>query len=419
MVLLREEQIKHRVGETAMQVADQLVEYANPYTPGSSLKKRGLIEGFGLDFFTPPTVASRYTTAEIQKRFLRTFQLNDLKGVSFEFGIATLGPLGNNIFEKTSPRFFKVYEDTAHNYSVVRGLRDPSSAGFMGEAIGVSELLIVVVPGIKDIVVRSLRWNIAASILFTLAILAAFYFTIRTMIQQKKISEMKTDFINNMTHEFKTPLATISLAVDALKNEKLKEDHEKRAYFTNIIKDENKRMNKQVETILQAAQMDRQEVQLNTKTLHVHGVIQKALDNLSLQIQEKNGTVSLQLSAGNDLMEADEMHLTNLVSNLLDNAVKYAGNELFIRISTRNPSRHSIRIAVEDKGIGMTKETVGRIFEKFYRAHTGNLHNVKGFGLGLSYVKTMVEAHRGKIKVESVPGKGSTFTIDFPLIKAS
>lgn len=185
MVLLREEQIKHRVGETAMQVADQLVEYANPYTPGSSLKKRGLIEGFGLDFFTPPTVASRYTTAEIQKRFLRTFQLNDLKGVSFEFGIATLGPLGNNIFEKTSPRFFKVYEDTAHNYSVVRGLRDPSSAGFMGEAIGVNELLIVVVPGIKDIVVRSLRWNIAASILFTLAILAAFYFTIRTMIQQK------------------------------------------------------------------------------------------------------------------------------------------------------------------------------------------------------------------------------------------
>ena len=220
-----------------------------------------------------------------------------------------------------------------------------------------------------------------------------------------------------MTHEFKTPLATISLAVDALKNDKLREDHDKRAYFTGIIKDENKRMNQQVETILQAAQMERQAVQLNMKVLHLHDVIQKALDNLSLQIEEKHGTVSLQLGATNDLMEADEMHLTNLISNLLDNAVKYAGAELFIRVTTRNTSRNNIRIAVEDRGIGMSKETVGRAFEKFYRAHTGNLHNVKGFGLGLSYVKTMVEAHRGKIKVESVLGKGSTFTIDFPIYK--
>jgi two-component system phosphate regulon sensor histidine kinase PhoR len=219
-----------------------------------------------------------------------------------------------------------------------------------------------------------------------------------------------------MTHEFKTPLATISLAVDALKNEKVLGNREKMSYFTGIIKEENKRMNKQVETILQAALLDKQEVQLNLKKLHAHDLINSALNNIQLQVEEKKGKLQVNLAATKDLLMADEVHFTNLINNLLDNAVKYSKDNLQITITTQNTGNH-FKIKIEDNGIGMNKETLSRIFEKFYRAHTGNVHNVKGFGLGLSYVKTMVDAHHGTIKAESVVGKGSTFNISFPLAK--
>jgi two-component system phosphate regulon sensor histidine kinase PhoR len=253
---------------------------------------------------------------------------------------------------------------------------------------------------------------------FTIIIICAFFITVRALIKQKKLSEIKSDFINNMTHEFKTPLATISLAVDALKNEKVINDRDKMNYFTGIIKEENKRMNKQVETILQAALLDKQEVQLNLKKMHAHELITSALNNINLQVDDKSGHLEVNLSATNDLLLADDVHFTNLVSNLLDNAVKYSKDNLLIKISTQNTG-NTFRIKIEDNGIGMNKETLSRIFEKFYRAHTGNLHNVKGFGLGLSYVKTMVEAHKGSIKAESTPGKGTSFLLIFPLAKAN
>ena len=187
-------------------------------------------------------------------------------------------------------------------------------------------------------------------------------------------------------------------------------------YFSGIIKEENKRMNKHVETILQAALMDRQEVQLNKKPLHVHQLIMEVLENYTLQLKEKKGRVEVHLNAKKDLVDGDEVHLRNLFSNLIDNAVKYSKENLVLRISTSNNAK-SLSIRFEDNGIGMSKETVRRIFEKFYRAHTGNLHNVKGFGLGLSYVKTIVDAHHGKIRAESTLGKGSVFTLEFPLLK--
>jgi two-component system, OmpR family, phosphate regulon sensor histidine kinase PhoR len=255
---------------------------------------------------------------------------------------------------------------------------------------------------------------IGGAILFTLILCTAFYVTVHALYRQKKMSEIKNDFINNMTHEFKTPLATISLAVDAMRNEKVLQDRQKMDYFSSIIKEENKRMNKQVETILQASLMDRQEIQLNRKPIHVHQVIRAVLDNFNLQLADKNGEAALQLKADNDLIEGDEIHFSNLISNLVDNAVKYSKDNLLIRVSTFNIGKN-ISIRIEDNGIGMNKETQKRIFEKFYRAHTGNLHNVKGFGLGLSYVKTMVDAHGGKIRVESTIGKGTTFIIEMPL----
>jgi two-component system phosphate regulon sensor histidine kinase PhoR len=315
-----------------------------------------------------------------------------------------------------TPRFMDMALDSVHNKKSFYPLTPVG--GSLLESLAPEEVLIILVPEFKSYIFQSLGWLIAGSVLFTIIIVTAFFLTFGTLIRQKKLSEMKSDFINNMTHELKTPLATISLAVDALKNEKVLSNDEKRLYFTHMIRDENKRMNKHVETILQAAQMDRNEIQLNKKDIHVHEVIQKVLNNLQLQVQEKNGKVEMQLNASNDLMEADEVHFTNLINNLMDNAVKYSKEEepLLLKVSTKNTGKY-IRVTVEDNGIGMSKETVSRVFEKFYRAHTGNVHNVKGFGLGLSYVKTMTEAHDGKIKVESVLGKGSTFIAEFPLKK--
>jgi two-component system, OmpR family, phosphate regulon sensor histidine kinase PhoR len=177
-------------------------------------------------------------------------------------------------------------------------------------------------------------------------------------------------------------------------------------------------MNKHVETILQSALLDRQEVRLNLKPLYVHQVIRDVLENFELQLQHKHGTTSLNLNAANDLIAADEVHFTNLISNLIDNAIKYSkdNQDLFIKITTHNTNKHLI-IRIEDNGIGMSKESQRKIFEKFYRAHTGNIHNVKGFGLGLSYVKTMVDAHNGRIKVDSTLGKGTTFTIEMHVAK--
>jgi len=239
------------------------------------------------------------------------------------------------------------------------------------------------------------------------------------MLRQKKMSEIKNDFINNMTHEFKTPLATISLAVDALKNEKVMSNPDKMTYFSSIIKEENQRMNRQVETILKAALMEKQEVQLMLRPLHVHQVIKEVTGNFILQLEDKKGKADIELKAENDLIDADEVHLSNLINNLIDNSIKYSKDNVppEIRIITTSDEK-KIYIRLEDNGIGMGRETVKRIFEKFYRAHTGNIHNVKGFGLGLSYVKTMVEAHGGEIKVDSTLGKGSAFNIELPLKKA-
>ena len=247
-----------------------------------------------------------------------------------------------------------------------------------------------------------------------LVIIAAFFVTLRTLINQKKLSEIKSDFINNMTHEFKTPLATISLAVDALKNEKVLNDREKLGYFTGIIKDENKRMNLHVEAILQAALQEKQEMELNISALKVHDIINKTLDNYSLQLQAKHGKTELKLNAHNDTIMADQVHFTNLISNLIDNAIKYSHDNVLIKVSTHSTAKYMV-ISVQDNGIGMSKDNLKHIFEKFYRVHTGNVHNVKGFGLGMSYSKMVIDAHKGKIRVDSTLGKGTTFTIEIPI----
>lgn len=341
--------------------------------------------------------------------FFRPEQMSDLirrslreNGIKQPFEFAVTNIFGNPILG--SPGFKEDY--WADSYVIrLRG----------GNAVQ-QEKLHLYFKQPKNYIIEQMGWMIVASVVFTAIIIWAFALTVRTLFTQKKLSEIKSDFINNMTHELKTPLATISLAVDALTNAKVISNEEKIRYYSAMIKDENKRMNKQVETILQAARIERQEITLNKAVLDAHAIIQKTADNLILQIQEKHGTLNLHLKATRNRIDADEVHFSNIVFNLLDNAIKYSKDPLRIDIETSN-SGQMLQIRFRDNGIGMSKETVSHIFEKFYRAHTGNIHNVKGFGLGLSYVKAMVDAHGGKVRVESTPGKGSTFIVMLPLHK--
>jgi two-component system phosphate regulon sensor histidine kinase PhoR len=414
MLVIKEEQLSEKVASSMNMVGTELMEQKgtlpslkNPkFRPGFMMPSDQLLN----ELLKPSTIARNYTSFEIEEKLKKAFDANGIKDVKFEFGISST--VGLNPYELKSANLLKVIEDTVNNKKFVYALQVPSGSEY--ENLMPEELMILVVPDVKNNIYRQLRWLMIGAILFTLIICSAFYVTVDALFRQKKTSEIKNDFINNMTHEFKTPLATISLAVDAMRNEKVLQDREKMGYFSGIIKEENKRMNKQVETILQASLMERQEIQLNKVPIHVHEVIDRVLDNFRLQLEDKNGKTILQLNAAADLIEGDEVHFTNLISNLVDNAVKYSKENLVIKITTANTGRY-IQVRIEDNGIGMNKETQKRIFEKFYRAHTGNVHNVKGFGLGLSYVKTMVDAHGGKIKVESATGRGTTFIIDMPL----
>ncbi len=273
--------------------------------------------------------------------------------------------------------------------------------------------LAIVFPGKERYIWEGL-WNILLlSLLFVAVILGCFAYTITVIFRQKKLSEMKTDFINNMTHEFKTPIATISLAADSITNATIISNPDKVRRFADIIKQENKRMNGQVEKVLQMALIERDTMKLNFSSIDLHEVIHQAIGNISLQVEKKDGRVSSNLSAERPVIEGDSNHISNIINNLLDNANKYSPEKPEIVVSTRNVS-NGVEITVADNGIGMTKEAKKRIFEKFYRVHTGNLHDVKGFGLGLAYVKTMVTAHKGSIDVKSELGKGSSFIIFLP-----
>ena len=402
-----EENIVRAMGDAAMILTQEKVSII-PMGKKSDLLFPG--DKLQLQYFKP-SIIQRFSRDEIQEVVRKAFNKNNLQSFPFEFMVSSNLLTGEQIM---TDNFYKLNSDSANNKNHVILLEPQSGSSF--ENLVREEYLSVIVPHQTTIIWKEMIWFIIGAILFTIIITTAFFITIRTLLKQKKLSEIKSDFINNMTHEFKTPLATISLAVDALKNEKVKANTEKTSYFTGIIKEENKRMNKQVETILQAALLDKKEVQLNLKKMSAHDLIVSALNNINLQVEEKQGKLDVSMEADRDMIMADEVHFTNVINNLLDNAVKYSKENLEIKLTTQNAG-NQLKIKIEDNGIGMNRETLNRIFEKFYRAHTGNVHNVKGFGLGLSYVKTMVLAHRGHIKAESVLGKGSTFIITIPLAK--
>lgn len=261
---------------------------------------------------------------------------------------------------------------------------------------------------------RSVAGLAIASLGFSSIILVSFLLTIRAIFRQKRLSQMKNDFINNMTHELKTPIATISLATDSLRNPMIQTDPTKVDRYMHIIKEENQRMNRQVERVLQAARFDRGEIRMKPELLSVNNLIEETTSKFRLQIEQRSGNLDLNLSADTDQLYGDKVHLSNVISNLLDNANKYSPQSPQILVQSLIEADEFV-FRVSDEGIGISKADLAHIFDRFYRVSNGDLHEVKGFGLGLSYVKEVVEIHGGTIKVVSRLNKGSTFEVRLPL----
>lgn len=275
--------------------------------------------------------------------------------------------------------------------------------------------LLVNFPGDRKFILSSVMGMILLSIIFTSIIILAYSSALYQLVKQRKISEIKTDFINNMTHEFKTPIATINLALDAIKNPKTIDDKEKVVRYLNMIKEENKRMHAQVENVLRISKLEKNELNISKDRVKLHDLIEDAITHVSLLIEDRDGSIITHLNAEKSSILANETHFTNVVVNILDNAIKYSPDELKIEVFTENVGNNII-LKIKDYGSGMSKAALKRVFEKFYREHTGNIHNVKGHGLGLAYVKRIVDDHQGYVTVESEKGKGSTFIIKLPII---
>jgi two-component system phosphate regulon sensor histidine kinase PhoR len=277
-----------------------------------------------------------------------------------------------------------------------------------------SNYLKLYFPEKESFLYRSLSYLAVSSLLLTLAILLSFTLTVFIMFRQKRLSEIRSDFISNMTHELKTPISTISLASQMLGDKSIPAELKNTAQISKIISEECRRLGNQVEKVLQTSVFDKGKLKLRLGEVNMHEIITGVVDNFSIQVKSRNGKISTNLQADNFVLQADQVHITNVMSNLLDNAIKYSTFDPEIKVETANKMEF-LMISVSDNGIGINRTDQKRIFEKFYRVPTGNVHTVKGFGLGLSYVKMTVEAHHGYVEVESELHKGSTFKFFLPM----
>lgn len=344
----------------------------------------------------------RRTSVNVIKELLDTkFGLEEIK-LDFEFAIYS-NDLATKI--KTVDFEIKNKKDT-FSLPIFENINDSNNYR-----------LLVNFPKRDRYMVSSVYTSMLLSILFTGIIILAFSNALFQLIRQKQISEIKSDFINNMTHEFKTPIATINLALDSIRNPKIIDDKEKVLRYLGMIKEENKRMHAQVENVLRISKLEKNELNISKERLKLHDIAEDAISHVELIIEARNGEISTNFDAIKSTVLANETHFTNVIVNILENAIKYTPDDkpLKINVSTHLAGRF-ILLDIKDYGAGMTKVAQKKVFEKFYREHTGNVHNVKGHGLGLSYVKQIVEDHEGHVTVTSEKGIGSTFTIKLPLI---
>ena len=264
----------------------------------------------------------------------------------------------------------------------------------------------------RDELIRMSAWMLTSGI-FLIIIILSFYYIIFTIIRQKKISQIRDDFINNITHEFKTPIATISLASEVLLNTQKEDPGSRIARYSRVIYDENSRMRRQVDRVLKLAELEKGDLRLDMTILNMDDMIRKNVDNLLLEHCNREIELIYHLEAKNPMVRIDELHFGNIINNLVSNAIKYSAEKPVIIISSRNEG-NSYVFSVEDQGIGISRENLSHIFDRFYRVPTGDVHNTKGFGIGLYYVKRMTESHGGKINVHSEPGKGTRFDVFIP-----
>jgi two-component system phosphate regulon sensor histidine kinase PhoR len=354
-----------------------------------------------------------YTKRPIHERVNR-FLLDTLlkkelteNGISLPYEFAVRGPSSGEVVFSTANLKPAEWEQLAYRASL-----------FPNETLQGQNSLFVYFPDQEKYIRSGMGVVFGGSGVLILVVMTCFYMAVSTIVRQKKLSDVKNDFINNMTHEFKTPISTIALAAEMAQENTASEAVSPRLErYLGIIREENKRLGTHVEKVLQMALLDKGEIRLKRTLVNVHDLITNALNSQSVQIEQQSGEVDLEFGAENETVLADEVHLANILNNLIDNAIKYSPADLHIAVSTKNVE-DGIEVAISDKGIGMNKEQLHRIFDTFYRVPTGNVHDVKGFGLGLSYVKKMVEAHAGTVKVESKTGEGSTFTVWLPTTSA-
>ena len=350
------------------------------------------------DFASVLPIQERVTKETLSKLIKKELQEAGVN-TRFEFSI-----YNNNLATNVKSKGFKY--DKEATYSIPVFSDNEGNSRYQ---------LLVTFPYKKKFLLSELVSNTILSIVFTLIIIITYTSALNQLIRQRQISEIKNDFINNMTHEFKTPIATINLALDAIRNPKIIDDKEKVFRYIQIIKDENKRMHAQVENVLRISKLEKRELDIIKDSNNIHDIINDAIEHVNLILEDRQGSLITHFNAIRNTVLINDVHFTNVVVNILENAVKYSPNTPEIEIFTEN-IKDMIIIKIKDKGLGMSKVAQKRVFEKFYREHTGDIHNVKGHGLGLAYVKRIVDDHNGQVYVESEKGKGSTFIIKLPLI---
>lgn len=408
LFLLQKNQLIEKLNQAGVIVSTDLGKKLNGGLAFHFPKKSLSLSGGGHSHsFEEATLSDLYSFQDLDKRLKAAMEKYGLQDLAYEFALQDK----KGFVEIKSKKFEDVFIDELNTVQTRVSIIPQEIL----ESTGPFETLIIIVPNVNTYLFKTLQWVVFGAVLFILIVLAAFLITIRSLIKQKKLSEIKSDFINNMTHELKTPLATISLAVDALKSAKVQADTKSVDYFSTIIKEENVRMNKHVETILQAAQLEKNEYEVNRQKVDIHDLIQGVVESFKLQLEGKPSAVHTILEANPSEIWIDEEYFLHVLSNLIDNAIKYSKDDIDITIKTKTVSNKMI-ITIEDKGIGMTSDTVKHIFEKFYRAHSGNIHNVKGFGLGMSYVRWVIDMHKGSIHVTSELDKGTKVEISLPMI---
>ncbi|MBR1593164.1 MAG: HAMP domain-containing histidine kinase [Alloprevotella sp.] len=338
-------------------------------------------------------------------------------------GLLTQALRENGIDDETLAYHYYVTNSVGDTVSVCpdfaggQGGRTYRQVLFANDAARQQGILYVVFPDMKRYVFSSARFVVPA-MLFTLVLLFMFVFTIYSFFRQKKLAEMKNDFINNMTHEFKTPISSISLAAQMLADPAVGKNEASVRRITGVITDETKRLRFQVEKVLQMSLFDKKGGAFNPRQTHLNRILADVASTFRLKVESSGGTIETYFNAGHDLVFGDEMHLTNVIFNLLDNAVKYKHPDrpLRIHLSSLDKGHGRIVVTVEDNGIGVKRDDLKKIFDQFYRAHTGNRHDVKGFGLGLAYVKKVVDYHHGTIHAESAGAEGTRFVVTLPTV---